>query len=96
MGIAMQNYRPVIRVMDTGTGILPKDLPNVFQRFYRGDMGRVEQNGAGLGLSIAKWIAEEHDAEISLASERDRGTTVLVIFPPSDRLQGAPKQNSGV
>lgn len=96
MGIAMKNSQPVIRLMDTGSGILPKDLPNVFQRFYRGDMGRDEQNGAGLGLSIAKWIAEEHGAEISLESERDRGTTVTVIFPQSDRLQDVPRGSSGV
>lgn len=96
MGIAMNDLRPSIRLHDTGVGILSKDLPNVFQRFYRGEVGRDEQNGAGLGLSIAKWIAEEHGAEISLESERGRGTTVLVLFPPSDRVQEVPKGNYGV
>ena len=96
MGISLQDSRPVIRMEDTGSGILPKDLPNVFQRFYRGDTGRDEHNGAGLGLSIAKWIAEEHDAEISLESERDRGTRVLVIFPSIGTLPEIPKDHAGV
>ncbi len=96
MGIAMKESQAVLRIQDTGVGILPQDLGNVFQRFYRGEVGRDEQNGAGLGLSIAKWIAEEHGAEISLESERDRGTKVTVIFPPGERLQESPQINSGV
>ena len=96
MNITMKDSRPVIRVVDTGSGILPKDLPNVFQRFYRGDSGRNEQNGAGLGLSIAKWIAEVHHAEISLESERDHGTRVQVFFPVIDRAAEADRAESGV
>lgn len=96
MGIAMQGTQAVFRIHDTGIGIPPEDLTNVFQRFYRGEVGRDEQNGAGLGLSIAKWIADEHGAEISLESERDRGTTVTVIFPPGERLQESSKTNLGV
>ena len=96
MGIRMEESRPVLRIQDTGIGILPRDLPNVFQRFYRGEAGRDEQNGAGLGLSIAKWIAEEHGAEISLESERDLGTKVLVIFPLRDRLLDASKDHPSV
>jgi signal transduction histidine kinase len=82
LSAAMTDGRPTVTIQDTGTGILPQDLPNVFQRFYRGDADREGQNGAGLGLSIARWIAEEHGAEISLQSERGKGTTVTVVFPP--------------
>jgi Signal transduction histidine kinase len=96
MRIAMADGHPVIRLQDTGIGILAKDLPNVFQRFYRGQEDQPEQSGAGLGLSIAKWIAEEHGAEISLESERGRGTTVIVRFPARDRFSDAAKDNPGV
>ncbi len=96
MRIAMTDGRPVIRLEDTGIGILAKDLPNVFQRFYRGQEDQREQNGAGLGLSIAKWIAEEHGAEISLVSERGLGTTVTVTFPARDRVSDGVKESIGV
>jgi signal transduction histidine kinase len=94
--IAMSDGHPMIRLQDTGIGILAKDLPNVFQRFYRGQEDQSEQSGAGLGLSIAKWIAEEHGAEISLESERGRGTTVTVQFPARERFSEAVKENPGV
>ncbi len=96
MSISMSEGRPTIKVQDTGIGILEKDLPNVFQRFYRGQEDQAEQSGAGLGLSIAKWIAEEHGAEISLESERGHGTTVTVTFPARDRIAEAAKEVLGV
>ncbi|MEP6506762.1 MAG: HAMP domain-containing sensor histidine kinase [Gemmatimonadales bacterium] len=96
MGIAMKESQAVLRIQDTGVGILPKDSANVFQRFYRGETGRDEQNGAGLGLSIAKWIADEHGAEISLESARDRGTTVTVTFPASEHIPETTKTSFGL
>jgi signal transduction histidine kinase len=68
-------------VEDTGIGIKREDLPRVFQRFFRGETARSRTDGAGLGLSIASWIAREHGAEISLTSEPGRGTRVVVTFP---------------
>ncbi len=91
LNVAMEAAQPTLRVEDTGIGILPADLQNVFQRFYRGEADQQGQNGAGLGLSIAKWIADEHDAEISLHSERGVGTRVEVTFPPRDRLTEADR-----
>ena len=85
--VAMVGTQPTLKVEDSGVGILPADLPNVFQRFYRGETDQDGQSGAGLGLSIAKWIADEHGAEISLTSERGIGTAVNVSFPPRDRTQ---------
>ena len=77
--------RPTLVVEDTGVGIAPEQLPHVFERFYRGDPARTRGNGgapdgAGLGLSIAKWIADAHGAEIALASELGAGTRVSVRF----------------
>ncbi len=83
--VVMTDGTPTLTVRDTGRGILAEDLPNVFQRFYRGEGDRDGQSGAGLGLSIAKWIADEHGAEISLHSEPGRGTSVSVLFPARDR-----------
>jgi signal transduction histidine kinase len=72
---------PTFVVQDTGIGIKPEDLPRVFQRFFRGDTARGRTDGAGLGLSIASWIAREHGAEISVTSEAGNGTRVAIRFP---------------
>jgi signal transduction histidine kinase len=72
---------PTFVVQDTGIGISSEDLSRVFQRFFRGETARSRSDGAGLGLSIARWIAREHGAEISLTSEPGQGTRVVVTFP---------------
>jgi signal transduction histidine kinase len=53
----------------------------VFERFYRSESVRGTTSGAGLGLAIARWIAEMHAAEIAIAAEPVRGTRVTVRFP---------------
>lgn len=68
-----------IGVSDRGLGIAQKDLPHIFDRFYRGDKAR-SAGGFGLGLSIAKKIVEEHHGTISVTSKINFGTTVQVIF----------------
>lgn len=69
-------------IEDTGIGISPMDQGKIFDRFYRVDASRSKHTGGtGLGLAIAKWIADEHQAAISLASEEGRGTRITVIFP---------------
>jgi signal transduction histidine kinase len=77
----MRDGAPTFSVEDTGIGIKPEDLSRVFHRFFRGESARGRTEGAGLGLSIASWIAREHDADISLSSEPGKGTTVIVTFP---------------
>ncbi|PPT10761.1 two-component sensor histidine kinase [Geitlerinema sp. FC II] len=73
------------RVEDTGIGISPDALPHVFDRFYRADPARSHDAshrvGSGLGLAIARAIVDNHDGEISIESEVDRGTVVTVCFP---------------
>jgi signal transduction histidine kinase len=79
--VSMPQGVPTFVVEDTGIGIKPEDLPRVFQRFFRGDTARGRTEGAGLGLSIASWIAREHGAEISMTSEPGTGTRVAIRFP---------------
>jgi signal transduction histidine kinase len=68
-------------VEDSGIGIPADQLPHVFDRFYRGDPARVRSEGAGLGLSIARWIADAHRAQINVSSRVREGTRVEVSFP---------------
>jgi signal transduction histidine kinase len=74
--------RVQLEVSDNGPGIAPERLPHVFDRFYRSDPSR-STPGAGLGLSIAKAIVEDHGGSIGIVSEGDGGTVVRVVL---DRL----------
>ena len=72
-----------LTVQDTGVGIAPDVLPHVFDRFYRGDGSRSEQNGeSGLGLAIAKSLAEAQGARIEVESALGQGTTFTVLVSP--------------
>lgn len=73
----------LLSVSDTGPGITPDAREHVFERFYRADKARSHANdgGGGLGLPIAKWIANAHDGELELAASGDDGTTFLVRLP---------------
>ena len=70
----------VLNVRDTGVGIAKDELPHVFERFYRSPTAR-SSGGTGLGLAIARWIAEEHGAEIRVASTQGTGTTFTIRLP---------------
>lgn len=71
-----------IKVMDQGMGIAREDLPKIFDRFYRADAARTKTKvgGYGLGLSIAKRIADMHHWGIFVDSKLDRGTTFTIDF----------------
>ena len=72
-----------ITVKDTGIGIAEKDLPLIFDRFYKADESRTRGKGAssGLGLSIVKWIVERHSGTIRVSSTRGGGTTFAIFLP---------------
>jgi two-component system phosphate regulon sensor histidine kinase PhoR len=68
-------------VSDTGVGIPAKDLPRIFERFYRVDEGRSrEQGGTGLGLAIVKHIVQLHGGEVQVSSEPGRGSRFTVLL----------------
>jgi signal transduction histidine kinase len=72
----------VVCVIDSGEGILPEDIPHVFERFYRGDKSRSRvSGGAGLGLAIAKGVVESHEGSIAVQSEMHKGTTFIITLP---------------
>jgi two-component system sensor histidine kinase SenX3 len=70
-------------VSDKGMGISPKDLPRVFDRFYQAESSRNKQAAAGygLGLAIAKRIADAHKGHINVTSTLGKGTSFTVYLP---------------
>ena len=77
--------RLVLYVADEGIGIPAKDLPRIFDRYYRVDSGlRRRTAGVGLGLFLINAIVEAHQGEIWVHSELNKGTTVFVAFPVAE------------
>jgi heavy metal sensor kinase len=74
------NDQVTITVKDSGIGISEKDMPRIFERFYRCDPSRSEA-GIGLGLSFARAIARAHGGDISVTSMTDQGSTFIVTLP---------------
>ena len=71
-----------ILVSDTGVGIPSRDLPRIFERFYRVDKARSRQvGGTGLGLSIVKHIVERMDGGISATSQLGKGSVFTITLP---------------
>jgi len=70
-----------IRISDTGIGMEPDQIPQIFDRFYRADTSRGQTSGTGLGLSIAKWIIDEHHGSIEVLSKKNQGSTFLIWLP---------------
>ncbi len=72
-----------VRIADTGPGIAPEDVERVFDRFVRLDPARAE-GGAGLGLSIARWVAELHGGQVDLISTGPGGSVFSATIPVTD------------
>jgi signal transduction histidine kinase len=80
--VAPQNGDARLTVSDTGIGIPSRDLPRVFERFYRVDRARSRNTGGtGLGLAIVKHVAEQHGGRVDAHSELGRGSTFVVTLP---------------
>lgn len=71
-----------LEVRDTGVGIAPEDLGQIFSRFWQADTSSQRKyQGMGIGLSLVKEIAEAHGGSVAVASERGKGTTMTVLLP---------------
>tara|TARA_Y100000590_G_scaffold203470_1_gene230814 strand:+ start:11059 stop:12468 length:1410 start_codon:yes stop_codon:yes gene_type:complete len=71
----------ILEISDNGIGIPKKELPYIFDRFYRADKSRNRQSGgSGLGLSIVKYLIESHNGTIEINSELTKGTQVLIFI----------------
>jgi signal transduction histidine kinase len=79
-------------VADTGIGIAKQDQAHIFDRFWRADKVRLRASGgAGLGLSIARWIVDQHHGSIDVESEPGRGSSFRMTFLRASA--GAPPTN---
>ncbi len=88
MSAVVEPARVQIRVQDTGAGIPADELPYIFERFYRVDKARSRQNaqrglgsGAGLGLSIARFLVEQDQGAIEVDSTPTSGTVFVLSYP---------------
>ena len=82
VSLEQTNTQVVLRITDEGLGIPKKDLPKIFDRFYRVDKARSrEQGGTGLGLAIVRDIVKMHDGFVWAKSDGETGTTFTVVLP---------------
>jgi heavy metal sensor kinase len=80
--VTQSDGRVIFTVRDTGVGIAPEHQPRVFDRFYRVERTRGgASGGSGLGLALAKWIAEKHGTSLSLESAVGKGTSFQFAIP---------------
>lgn len=105
VGLTRRGGSAVVEVTDTGVGIPAKDLPRIFERFYRVDKARSrETGGTGLGLSIVRHVAEQHSGEVHARSELQRGSTFTFTIPltrsgpqpPEDAISHPVKDNRSI
>ena len=87
---SLNGNRATISVSDTGVGIPDELIPHIFDRFVRADESRTRSSGgAGLGLSIAKWIVARHGGHIEVLSRTGLGTRMSIVLPV-DKSANAP------
>ena len=77
----------IIEIEDTGIGIDPKEVENIWHRFYKADLSRTTNpyGEFGLGLSIVKQLVQLHYGEIEVSSEKEKGTKFVIRFPIQHR-----------
>lgn len=76
----------MLSIKNTGSSITKEDLPHIFERFYRCDRSRIYQGGHGLGLSIAKQIANLHNIKMDVKSSEEEGTIFTLLLALQKKL----------
>lgn len=85
LSLAAVEGRALLSVTDTGPGIPPAEQERVFERFYRSEQSRSRATGGtGLGLPIARWIAQRHGGDIALNSATGQGSRFTLVLPLLD------------
>jgi signal transduction histidine kinase len=75
LAAAQSGSRVVLSVRDTGVGISEEDIPRIFDRFFRAaQTSNLTPRGSGLGLALAKWIAERHGTQLTVESKTGKGS----------------------
>jgi signal transduction histidine kinase len=99
LSAARKQGRIVFSVIDTGVGIAPEHQSRIFDRFYRATpQNEAMRTGSGLGLSLAKWIAERHGTELTVQSKPGNGSRFsfsLECAPDNIEAVDAINQTSG-
>ena len=81
LALTQKDAHIIIAVKDDGIGISEKDMPNIFNRFYKADRSRTQTDDSfGLGLAMVKWIAEAHGGTVSAVSTRGSGSTFTITL----------------
>ena len=80
MHIVFEETQVIISITDTGIGIPPQDIPNLFEPFYRSG-NTSEIDGTGLGLAIVKGFIDIHNGKIFVTSKLNKGTTFKITLP---------------
>ena len=80
--VSVNKEKKTLKFIDNGIGIPDKDIPYIFERFYRSDLSRDKNTGgSGIGLTITKAFVEAHGGKIYLESKVNEGTTFTLEFP---------------
>lgn len=104
IGLEREQGFVTLLVRDTGVGIAPEHIPHLFERFYRGNGARRAngfeedephraKNGSGLGLSLAKWIVDQHHAELLVESRLGAGSCFRIRLPACATTTNASATN---
>lgn len=89
VSVIVKNNHPhniEVQIEDTGIGISPKDLPHIFEPFFKADKSRIRRDSSGssgLGLTIVREIVKNHNGSIYVRSALEKGTAVTITFPSS-------------